>query len=124
MKWLAIGLIVAGVGNAIYLPLHLVQPSESSLPLAAAASVFGLFALATGIGTWARRIYGWRMGFVTIFAGCFWCAFAGWESIALEPGVASKIIASVVAVTSLLLSLLFSDWWRGRRSWFKPLPKS
>ncbi len=124
MKWLAFGLILAGIGNALYLPLHLIQPSGFTLPLAAGASLLGLFSLAAGIGTWTQRIYGWRMGFVTIFFGSIWCAWAAWESMLQGANPPSIVIPSVVAGIFLLFSLFLSGWWRDKRPWFEPVQKN
>ena len=118
MKWIGLGLILAGIGNTLLLPLYLIQPFEISFALALGGSVLGLISLAAGFGTWSRKIWGWKTGFAAIIAASLWCAGAAWESIMGNPRP-SIIIASVAAGIFLLGSLFFCGWWGSKRPWFE-----
>jgi hypothetical protein len=124
MKLVAVGLILGGIGNLIFLPLHLIRPSEFSTPLAAGASLLGVFSLTAGIGTWTRKIYGWRFGFVTILAATIWCAAASFEMIMRDSKGNSAVVAYAVSGAFLVSSIVFCGFWRDWRGWFDPATKS
>jgi len=121
MKPLAAIAILAGLGNLIYFPLHLTQSNPVfSWMTSAGASVLGVFLLVSGVGTWQRRLYGWKSGFAAIFAASLWCAAASAE-MALrhfpQPTTA-LMVAITLGALFILVGLYPAALWKDRRPWF------